>query len=261
MSLPEDGGRTTWDPCANIVSHDDDHVPQGHPSSRGTSAGPKRATDAASGVPVGLHPIRGRDVLGVVDLAGPPELGPVGADLHSTSSTSRLAGPERAVPARRAIGGPNVASVKALHFTPVVARIALSAVALVLTACGSTTTPTATKTVTTVSNTPITQPPHSQLINVVLPLGSTCDCSSGIEAWKVPSRSGSYSDILTNLRAQLPLNKPFDGLPWCGEQVNPATDSTTWKWDDGQKRILVMVQTDGFISIQRMPNHPVSQGC
>jgi hypothetical protein len=60
-------------------------------------------------------------------------------------------------------------------------------------------------------------------------------------------------------RAQLPLNKPFDGLPWCGEQVNPATDSTTWKWDDGQKRIVVMVQTDGFISIQRMPDDPVSQ--
>ena len=166
-----------------------------------------------------------------------------------------------AVPARRAIDGPNVASVKALRFTLVVARTALSAVALVLTACGSTTTPTATKTVTAVSTTPIAQPPHSQLINVVLPLGSTCDCSSGIEAWKVPSRSGSYSDVLTNLRAQLPLNKPFDGLPWCGEQVNPATDSTTWKWDDGQKRILVMVQTDGFISIQRMPDDPASQGC
>jgi len=170
-----------------------------------------------------------------------------------------LARPERAVPAWRAIDGPTVASVKALRFTPVVACIALSAVALVLTACGSTTTPTATKTATTVSTTPIAQPPHSQLINVVLPLGSTCDCSSGIEAWKVPSRSGSYSDILTNLRAQLPLNKPFDGLPWCGEQVNPTTDSTTWKWDDGQKRILVMVQTDGFISIQRMPDDPVSQ--
>jgi integrase len=107
------------------------------------------------------------------------------------------------------------------------------------------------------------EPPPVPILDddVVLPLGSTCDCSSGIEAWKAPSRSGSYSDILTNLRAQLPLNKPFDGLPWCGDEVNPTTDSTTWKWDDGQKRISVMVQTDGFISIQRMPEDPVSQGC
>ncbi len=170
-----------------------------------------------------------------------------------------LARPEHAVPARRAIDGPNVASVKALHFTLVVASIALSAVALVLTACGSTTTPAATKTVTTVSTTPIAQLPHSQLINVVLPPGSTCDCGSGLETWKVPS--GSDSDIMTNLRTQLPLNKPFDGLPWCAEEVNPATDSTTWKWSDGHKRISVMVQTDGFISIQRMPDDLVSQGC
>ena len=145
--------------------------------------------------------------------------------------------------------------MKALRFTPIVA-----AVALVLAACGSTTTPTATKAVTTVS-TATAQPPHSQLVDVVLPPGSTCDCSDGIESWKVPSGSDSNSDILTNLRAQLPLNKPYDGLPWCGEEVNPATDTTTWKWDDGGKAISVMMQTDGYISIQRMPDDPVSKGC
>ena len=253
-------------------------------------------------MPVGLHPLRGGDALGVIDLARSPETwcrwrGPSFGVQHVATAASGepasdtfgepcggslgcgfvgvpvepvhldgshlhfltgLARTERAVPARRATEGPTVASVKALHFTPVVARIALSAMALILTACGSTTT-TATKTVTTASTTPIAQPPHSQLIDVVLPLGSTCDCSSGIEVWKMPSRSGSYSDILENLRAQLPLNKPFDGLPWRGEQVNPTTDSTTWKWDDGHKRIVVMVQTDGFISIQRMPDDPVSQ--
>ena len=115
--------------------------------------------------------------------------------------------------------------MKALRFTLVVVFLMLSAVALVLTACGSATTPAATKTVTTASTTPIAQPPHSQLIDVVLPFGSTCDCGSGLETWKVPSASDS--DIMTNLLTQLPLNKPFDGLPWCAEEVNPATDSTT----------------------------------
>jgi len=170
-------------------------------------------------------------------------------------------GPGFPVSARRALDGPSVPSVKALRFTPVVAPMALSAVALVLSACGSTTTPTATKAVTTVSTTATAQPPHSQLIDVVLPLGSTCDCSGGLESWKVPSGSGPYSDILTNLRAQLPLNKPYDGLPWCGEEVNPTTDTTTWTWDDSRKRISVMVQTDGFISIQRMPDDAVGKGC
>jgi hypothetical protein len=165
------------------------------------------------------------------------------------------------IPARRAIDGPNVATVKALRFTPVVAPIALSAVALVLSACGSTTTPTATKAVTTVTTTASAQPPHSQLIDVVLPLGSTCDCSGGIESWKVPSGTDSNSDILPNLRAQLPLNKPYDGMPWCGEEANPTTDTTTWTWDDSRKRISVMVQTDGYISIERMPDDPVSKGC
>ena len=146
--------------------------------------------------------------------------------------------------------------MKALRFTPIVA-----AVALVLAACGNTTTPTATKAVTTVSSTATAQPPHSQLVDVVLPPGSTCDCSDGIESWKVPSGSDPNSGILTNLRAQLPLNKPYDGLPWCGEEVNPATDTTSWKWDDGGKRISVMVQTDGYISIQRMPDDPVGKGC
>jgi hypothetical protein len=144
--------------------------------------------------------------------------------------------------------------VKALRFTPIVA-----AVALVLAACGNTTTPSATMAVTTVSSTATAQPPHSQLVDVVLPPGSTCDCSDGIESWKVPSDPNS--GILTNLRAQLPLNKPYDGLPWCGEEVNPATDTTSWKWDDGGKRISVMVQTDGYISIQRMPDDPVGKGC
>jgi hypothetical protein len=151
--------------------------------------------------------------------------------------------------------------VKALRITPVVAPLALSAVALVLSACGSTTTPTATKAVTTVSTPASAQPPHSQLIDVVLPLGSTCDCSGGLESWKVPSGSGPYSDILTNLRAQLPLNKPYDGLPWCGEEVNPITDTTTWTWDDSRTRISVMVQTDGYISIERVPDDPVSKRC
>jgi hypothetical protein len=160
-----------------------------------------------------------------------------------------------------AIDRPTVASVKALRFTPVLARMALSALALGLAACGSTTTPTATKTVTTVSTTATAQPPRSQLIDVVLPLGSTCDCSGGLESWKVPSDSSSYSDLLTNLRAQLPLNKPYDGLPWCREEVNPTTDTTTWTWDDSQKRISVMVQTDGFVSIERMPDDAVSKGC
>jgi hypothetical protein len=51
-------------------------------------AHPKVFGDVPPSVTVGLHSLCGGDVLKVVHLPRPPELGAVGADLHSTSSTS-----------------------------------------------------------------------------------------------------------------------------------------------------------------------------
>ena len=46
---------------------------------QGRSTDPEILRNVLAGVTVRLHPLRGGDVVGVVDLARPPELGAVGA--------------------------------------------------------------------------------------------------------------------------------------------------------------------------------------
>lgn len=38
------------------------------------------------------------------------------------------------------------------------------------------------------------------------------------------------ADEVANLRPQLPINSPFDGLPWSGESRNVQKDATEWLW-------------------------------
>ncbi len=56
---------------------------------------------------------------------------------------------------------------------------------------------------------------YSQLISVSLPAGSTPTGGhpvSGIEMWHVPLDA---ADEVANLRSQLPIGKPYNGLAWC----------------------------------------------
>jgi Protein of unknown function (DUF2510) len=84
-------------------------------------------------------------------------------------------------------------------------------------------------------------PPRSQLIDMTLPRGSTPtggQLAPGIEMWHVPLR---IPDTVANLRPQLPINAPYDGLPWCAETIDPIGDITSWSWGTPQDLLLVEV--------------------
>lgn len=61
--------------------------------------------------------------------------------------------------------------------------------------------------------------PHSRIITLTLPAGSTLQHDRGDqpgfrEQWNIPE---PYADALAALRRQLPLEREFDGVPWCSE--------------------------------------------
>lgn len=101
--------------------------------------------------------------------------------------------------------------------------------------------------------------PHSQLLpDVVLPPGSTGGGDPkypGIEVWTVPASWGSQADLIAYLRAELPLNKPYNGLPWCEDMS--SSDYTEWHWGDSRDMFEVNV-TDMTVTFKRGPD---SYGC
>jgi hypothetical protein len=78
--------------------------------------------------------------------------------------------------------------------------------------------------------TPQGPPVHSKLLDVTLPPGSTPSADEpdpGEEDWDVPL---NVHDEIANLRPQLPINNPFDGLTYCGHrtQTGMAAESRTF---------------------------------
>jgi uncharacterized protein YceK len=140
--------------------------------------------------------------------------------------------------------------------------------------CGTTasttapSTTTASRTGVVMTTAPVTTTasgpaPHSQLLpELVLPDGSTSFASSDgtSEVWTVPASWGAQSKILDNIRSQLPLSKPYDGLPWCNETVENKTGGLQWSWDDGQNIIIVTV-LDQKVHIDRDADDPTWGGC
>ena len=57
-----------------------------------------------------------------------------------------------------------------------------------------------------------------------------------IEVYYVPLE---VSDAVANLRAQLPINGPYDGLPWCSEDINRKLNTTMWLWTSGKDLVSV----------------------
>jgi hypothetical protein len=158
---------------------------------------------------------------------------------------------------------------------PMRAVIACTAVVMLLAACG-TGTPTAATTsasTTAAPSAPITTTasgaaPHSQLLpDLVLPVGSTSpestspgDASNGAESWRVPASWGANSKLVDDLRSQLPLSKPYDGLAWCQETGTASPGGIEWSWDDGQHYINVAVD-DHDVNIGRDVDDPTWGGC
>jgi hypothetical protein len=76
---------------------------------------------------------------------------------------------------------------------------------------------------------------------MTLPRGSTPTGDQpvpGIEMWHVPLR---VPDTVANLRPQLPINAPYNGLPWRAESLLPTDDITRWSWDTAHDRLLIEV--------------------
>jgi hypothetical protein len=96
-------------------------------------------------------------------------------------------------------------------------------------------------------------PMHTKVVDLTLPPGSvpdngnspggpaptTDDASSQIEYWTVPL---SVSDEIANLRPQLPINSPLDGLNYCGDDANIKDGDTHWTWSSGPQSIEVGVE-------------------
>jgi uncharacterized protein YceK len=140
--------------------------------------------------------------------------------------------------------------------------------------CGTSSTPSASTTTASTTAAPVTAAPvtttasgpapHSQLLpDLALPPGSTSVVipDRTFEDWTVPASWGSQSKILDSIRSQLPLSKPYDGLPWCNESVaNTKTGGLEWTWDDGKNYIIVTVQ-DQKVNIARDADDPTWPGC
>jgi hypothetical protein len=108
---------------------------------------------------------------------------------------------------------------------------------------------------------------YSQLISVSFPAGSTPTGGNpvpGIEMWHVPLEP---ADERADLRPQLPIGKPYNGLAWCADDSwrNPD-ELSQWSWGGARETIVVTVTgpytavrgTD--VTIQRGPD-PNAVGC
>ncbi|MEC4763800.1 hypothetical protein VT930_11865 [Mycobacterium sherrisii] len=108
-----------------------------------------------------------------------------------------------------------------------------------LAACSSPAPPAPTAlppTTTTATQAPL---PNSQVVRLTFPAGSTVDRgpddNGGVtEVWTVPSE---LDDEAADVRAQLPINAPYDGLPWCHDDSSPAVR----QWDWGTHRDFLVV--------------------
>jgi hypothetical protein len=100
--------------------------------------------------------------------------------------------------------------------------------------------------------------PHSQLIHVMFPAGSTLQPPDipplpgqqpEAENWVVPL---AVADEIADLRVQLPIGLPFDNSgsrPWCAEHSFPARPgSVGWSWGAPQSDPLA----GNFLSVSVM---------
>jgi hypothetical protein len=73
----------------------------------------------------------------------------------------------------------------------------------------------------------------------------------GFEFWEVPA---THRDLVTEMRSELPIAGPLNGMPWCGELSDAVT---SWAWGSPDDTIGVSL-IDGGVMIRRFPD---PQGC
>lgn len=91
--------------------------------------------------------------------------------------------------------------------------------------------------------------PQSALLPITLPAGSTSKTSGYWEVWKTTT---PHSYNVKMLRAQLPIGRPFLGIPWC--RGAPLGTMQQWDWNSGAKTIVVAATDDGDVSIFAGPD-------
>jgi hypothetical protein len=90
--------------------------------------------------------------------------------------------------------------------------------------------------------------PHSQLADITLPAGTVPDGTlENRELWKVIT---PYDDTVQYLRQQLPIGHDYQGLNWCGQDVNDSW--TEWNWADTKEFLQVHLSRDGHLGILRL---------
>lgn len=86
---------------------------------------------------------------------------------------------------------------------------------------------------------------HSKVIpELVLPPGTTPfggPSVDRVEYWRVPL---PFDEVVDQLRAQLPVGRPYGRLQWCGESVShqPPSGSVDWRWGAEPDYLAVLVQ-------------------
>lgn len=123
------------------------------------------------------------------------------------------------------------------------------------TTISGTPTQSSTTAATTSAPPPAGPPLHSQVVpELVLPAGSTRDYSPpgqplpsplnnsvseiAVEVWTVPRDVASEA---ADVRSQLPINRPYDGLPWCADDSNPKLQLSQWDWGTAEDFVMVAV--------------------
>jgi hypothetical protein len=96
--------------------------------------------------------------------------------------------------------------------------------------------PSTTAPSTTAPSTPT--PLASRIVRLTFPVGSTVGREpDGFESWTVPREP---LEEIADVRAQLPVNQPYDGLPWCSED-KVRNDGTGMQWSWGAKQDFLVV--------------------
>lgn len=99
---------------------------------------------------------------------------------------------------------------------------------------------------TQVSRTPAPSGPLRSTVipDLVLPLGTVPfggPSTDRVEYWRVPL---PFDEAVDQLRAQLPVGRPYGRLMWCGEAVSdrPSSGSVAWRWGADPDYLSVLVQ-------------------
>ena len=103
--------------------------------------------------------------------------------------------------------------------------------------------------------------PRSKLVPLALPEGARLQVDKdgdkpGIESWSTRFSAGYNERVI---RSQLPIDKPWQGLPWCREGGHDG--NVEWSWASDTQSLEVTVESDGEILIANKPESDGRTDC